>query len=717
VNIVFLNPYLLFGILAAAIPVVLHLLSRQRSRRIPFSALFLLRRVDVKTAQRHKLVDILLLLLRTILILLLALALARPVWRPKGAPATATGNALRVILLDDSLSSNLIFREKTVFEQERVLTETAIKTLQSEDVALLMTSSGGQWPKSFSPTLNSSLLLNALDKLKPSCSARGLIPSLNQIVSLPAESQKSTCEIIIITDMQKFAFEGSLETGKLLKLQPHIYLCPVETPEKTDNLAIAKTTVQTSLPFPGFPVYIEYQIVNHSTEPRDTLIRLWNDKNILEQKKQTVSGNSSLSGNFTFIPVSADYRTGKIDLEPDNLPEDNGFFFNLPLLDGVKILVISAPGMESLEKDGSLFLSIALDPLEGTGNTESIYRAQNISLERLETINLNEYSLLFFLNIYEWNDAIIPRIEEYIKSGGAAFFFHGSPLVNPNPAEPPPSLKTIIPFRLERLRSEKDPEQPDAIGECDPDHPIVKALKKIPRLDFSSAHFYKTWNIRIPLEGAAFHAIMKTKDASPLLIEKNIGKGKVLHFLSGIDPDASDLGTRPFFIPFLFETIKYLLSGQTAKYGISGEPITLEYDDSEMEKVAYEVTTPDGRKIGMDWEQETLRFPGNDTPGNYIYKPKTGNRDQERFFSINIDPREGDLARISIREIEKMFPDSLPVSICNSPLELEKALNRNRSGKPLSFHLFFAAFIVFFLEILFANLLLVRRENEPRKDL
>ena len=45
----FLNPLYLFGLLAAGIPIVIHLLTRKRPTRIPFSSVEFLR--EVNTAQ------------------------------------------------------------------------------------------------------------------------------------------------------------------------------------------------------------------------------------------------------------------------------------------------------------------------------------------------------------------------------------------------------------------------------------------------------------------------------------------------------------------------------------------------------------------------------------------------------------------------------------------------------------------------------------------
>jgi hypothetical protein len=75
----FLAPYLLWGTLAASIPVALHLFFRSRYRTVPWAAMkFLLASVE-QTSRRLRFQELLLLMLRILVLVVLALALARPV--------------------------------------------------------------------------------------------------------------------------------------------------------------------------------------------------------------------------------------------------------------------------------------------------------------------------------------------------------------------------------------------------------------------------------------------------------------------------------------------------------------------------------------------------------------------------------------------------------------------------------------------------------------
>ena len=74
----FLNSSILLGLIAASIPLIIHLITRQKVKRVFFSSLYFLRELRTQKIRRIKIRQILLLILRTLIILLLILAFARP---------------------------------------------------------------------------------------------------------------------------------------------------------------------------------------------------------------------------------------------------------------------------------------------------------------------------------------------------------------------------------------------------------------------------------------------------------------------------------------------------------------------------------------------------------------------------------------------------------------------------------------------------------------
>src|SRR5438045_1851221 len=99
----FLAPWMLWGLAAASLPVILHFFYRSRYRTVPWAAMkFLLTSVE-QTSRRLRFQELLLLAARTVLLLLLALALARP--STVARSGSADGDAVDAVLLIDVSTS------------------------------------------------------------------------------------------------------------------------------------------------------------------------------------------------------------------------------------------------------------------------------------------------------------------------------------------------------------------------------------------------------------------------------------------------------------------------------------------------------------------------------------------------------------------------------------------------------------------------------------
>src|SRR3984957_4751631 len=125
----FLHPWAIaVGIAAIAAPFAVHWLTKPRPRRMPLSTVrFVLAAVQQKRS-RYRLRDWIVLLLRGLAVTLLAWAFARPLLGAKPLiDATSSGSAVRIVLLDSSLSMSAISGGQQAFDRARA---AAVKYVQ-----------------------------------------------------------------------------------------------------------------------------------------------------------------------------------------------------------------------------------------------------------------------------------------------------------------------------------------------------------------------------------------------------------------------------------------------------------------------------------------------------------------------------------------------------------------------------------------------------------
>src|SRR5438874_12716547 len=99
----FLAPAMLWGALAAGIPIALHFFYRSRHRDVPWAAMAFLLAAIEQTSRRLRFQELLLLVLRVALLIVLALALAR--LSTSTAGRGGRGDAVDAVLIVDTSMS------------------------------------------------------------------------------------------------------------------------------------------------------------------------------------------------------------------------------------------------------------------------------------------------------------------------------------------------------------------------------------------------------------------------------------------------------------------------------------------------------------------------------------------------------------------------------------------------------------------------------------
>src|SRR5437588_7331393 len=135
-RLAFAHPAYLWGLLAVALPILVHLFNQRRPRPLSFGAIEFVLRSQRQRARRLRLRQIVLLALRCLLIAAVALALARPSLRPRGVQAAqATGPQATALVLDASLSMRYRIGSRTLFDKARAEALAALDRLGPDEPA------------------------------------------------------------------------------------------------------------------------------------------------------------------------------------------------------------------------------------------------------------------------------------------------------------------------------------------------------------------------------------------------------------------------------------------------------------------------------------------------------------------------------------------------------------------------------------------------------
>src|SRR4051794_29397748 len=195
----FLNLALLGGVLALAIPIIIHLFHKSRFQVVTWGAMHLLEAVLRTNQRRVQIEQWILLAIRCAIPVTLALCMARPVWRGfqrlVGDSKTST-----VILLDNSYSmaagragtSNFAIAQD---EAARLLNELKL----GSDAQIVLMGEGGA-PLLDEPTYDLARLSQALAKVEPGFGAATLPSALDYSANVLGRMHESSRQVVVMTD-------------------------------------------------------------------------------------------------------------------------------------------------------------------------------------------------------------------------------------------------------------------------------------------------------------------------------------------------------------------------------------------------------------------------------------------------------------------------------------------------------------------------------------
>jgi hypothetical protein len=207
----FTAPWVLVGLVAAAVPILLHLFARREPPTVEFPAVRYLAETARSHHRRLTLQNLLLLLVRTLLIVALVLAAAGPIGPRPGAAAHAP--AALVVVLDNSPSSAVTRDGTAVLEELRAAAQAALGRATAGDALWLVAAD-------LVPRRGSAAELRRLvDSLGPS----PLRLDLGRAVSLGRQvlaGEARPGEILVLSDVQETALTQAAGLGTVVVARP-----------------------------------------------------------------------------------------------------------------------------------------------------------------------------------------------------------------------------------------------------------------------------------------------------------------------------------------------------------------------------------------------------------------------------------------------------------------------------------------------------------------
>ena len=624
-----LNPLYLVGLAAIALPILIHVLQRDRVRKIIFPATRFLLGASKKITRTQQLREMILMLLRAAVMGLLAFALCRPFFMKNttsGGPAVE-GSKAAVILMDVSASMRIGTRLDEAKKQALAL--LAQYRPQLDRVALVTFDHERTLVVPMTGDL--AQVSGAIDALKCGYGGTNLAEALKFADGLlQADDVKNTIrEIGIFSDLQRNGwsqFHGDWKFATGVTLLP-----PKPLSLKTaDNVAITQVAIPKSTVVSSRNDSLSLQLVNFGTQDRPGLkVALNIDNAKVDEKDVNLGPGKTELVRFSYKFDKPGDCAGTLTVDAkDDFAEDNTYYFNVRVLPQVQVLLINGSPSKQAANDDGRFVSEALSV------AGSPFQVRELTPDKLTPKDLAGAQAVVFTNVNSISDGNTTALKEFVANGGGVMIFPGDKVL---PDDFNRSFAGIAPCRLKQLMAKDEKSEGWTVGEIDLQHPIFSHFSVPQSGDFTSAKFAKYYSVT---DSQASKVLARYIDGRPALLESSDGKGFCLLFTSTAGMKWNDLCLQGgIFVPFIHEALKYL--------SVHSEGITTVQlgDALQFNSPNVEVTSPSGTKITVQQGANTVTVAKE--PG--LYTVKDG--DKNLRLAINMPREESDPATLDSEEL------------------------------------------------------------------
>jgi hypothetical protein len=735
----FLHPLLLGGLLLAGIPILLHLIMRQKPKRLPFPALrFLLQRH--RTNQRSmRLRHLLLLALRIFLIAAMCLALARPKlfagllhW-DEGQPVAV------VLLIDTSYSMQYTAGGRTRLDEAKARAEEILKDLPDDSVVAVLDSAdsgGNRSPNVPQARQRVADLTLRYANYPLNTQLKRAFDLLNEMGGDSDEEGKSLPRFLyVFSDRTAACWNAADAAGQRVPEDVQAAFVDVGVKEPED-MAILKVEPVPPVVAAGNDIVLRVTVQAYGKEAKNKVTCRFDDETVLLTEEVDLpagkaqelyfhrpTAESSGMGNA----LGPGLHQAEVRLSiSDDLPFNNQGFVTFTVLQGRGVLIVA----DDLGDAKEWHKDLEVNPS---------FRPERMTTKDFEQLDLKErqsrYAVICLLDV-EKPAPLWGKLGDFVRAGGGLIVIPGGEGWKPDlNAYANPDAQNLLPGKLEEKVVSIDAlQKADSYwAELLPNSTVqntflekFRAWRKLAGIDFYPADGSLPWASRYwqvtPTQGDVL--VHYAKGDAPALLERTLGKGKVLLFTTAFDERGRGYHWNNYNegISFYFVLANHAtayLAGDLRVEELNhacGQTIVVNLPESSRSPL-YNLKGPGlgatQSNLPRAEEQDKLVISKDKTatPGNFSVSVSATDSKPLAAYSLNADPAESNLDKVPAEQIERVLGKGCIVPV-GRDLNLKRQL-QDHWGQPLVLApwLLIALLLALAVENLLANKFYRREEK------
>jgi hypothetical protein len=689
---IFLHVAFLAGALAIAVPIALHLMMRQQPKHLEFPALRFIKLRQSANRRQMRLRHWLLLALRCAVVALLALSLARPSIVASGMLGDQEAPVAAALVFDVNPRMQYRQQNQTRLEVAQETAQWLLPQLPLEsDVAVVDSRSASA---AFAVDLGAAR--QRVERLDADTMTQPLAVALEAALRLVSESDKQRKEVYVFTDLSRATWSSDAMrslTPRIKELTDvGVYLIDVGVADPKD-FGLSPLRLSGDVLSKNSTLRVDADLVHVGPgSERDVelyLIDADTDKSSVRGRRSIKLGaGESRGADFQLRGLAAGMHQGYVKLVgEDALACDDVRWFTVEIRPAWRVLIVAPAEKSRSAKDYALFLSEAIAPRAIRLKDEAAFEYEVISEDQLANQSLDGVAAVCLLDPHPVTANVWQKLSSYVSGGGGLGVFLGR---NAWPVDSfnEPTAQELLPGKLVRQwRARETNLAPQAL-----EHPLLARFRPLANtVPWEGLPIFRHWQLGSLAKEAG--VLVSYSNGQPALLERSLGKGRVLTLTTPISDPASladawnllPTGEQPWpFVMLANEMMYYLVgSGQQRLNYQTGDTAVVRVPAGDQNPV-YSLTTPRGDQIRtpIDEKQNALIVTSTEMPGNYQLRAGGGEQGVRLGFSANLPAEVGHLEPAGPHDLKAIFGDT-PFRLAHNRTEIDRSVSAGRVGQEL----------------------------------
>jgi hypothetical protein len=497
----FKNPEILYFLFALILPILVHLFQLQKFKKVMFTNVAFLKKIELKTRKSSKLKKWLILASRMLLFAAVIFAFSQPYFSQK----TANQESHNFIYLDNSLSLNSMGKKGKLLQ---VAAQEIIENISDKDLYSLITNSN------YYGNLTASELKNTLKKIDFTTKSLTLNEILLKIDSKKSNETKTLNKNVLISDFQSFVKN---KNNKFTNVTSPISFIKLH-PELKNNISVDSIFVSNKS---ETSFSLNVVIKNQGSKKNNVPISIFNASKLISKRSFSIDANAQKIIDFEV--QNQTQFLGEIKIQNnDTFLFDNNFFFSINFDEKINVM--------SIGKKNSFFPSIFT-------NDEFVF--SHFSDSKINFNDIPKQQLIILNEIDIIPVSLSNVLDDFIKQGGSL-------IIIPSTSTDLNSYNSF--FRSQNLGSiSKNKRDSLKITTIHYDNPLFKNVftKKIQNFQYPSV----ISNFKATFKGSP---LLSYENATPFLSKLPSGNGSIYWFSSPINEKNSNFTNSPLIVPTLY---------------------------------------------------------------------------------------------------------------------------------------------------------------------